>query len=96
VVALDISGIVYECDGSTIRAVVGDTVYGPSPISSARVLEDASVYLTLGVLHAVLTERAFNILRGVEPLPEAESVADEKPVVSEEVSPPPAKRSRRR
>lgn len=95
-VSLDISGIVYECDGSTLRAVVGDTVYGPSPISSARALEDASVYLTLGTLHVVLTERAFNILRGVEPLPAPVPVAEEKPVVSEEVSLPPAKRPRRR
>lgn len=91
-ISLDISGITYECDGSSILARLGDATYGPTPLSEARRLGDGSVYLTLGVLHAVLTGQAFDILRGEAPMPEPVTTEASE----EQAAPAPTKRSKKK
>jgi len=74
-ISIDISGITYECDGTNLLARVGDAAYGPSPLSSALRIGDGSVYITLGVLHVVLTGQAFDILSGIAPVPVPETTS---------------------
>lgn len=68
-VALNVSGILYECDGHSLLARFSGSTFGPTPLSEALVLGDGSWYLVLGALHTVLTAQAVAILRGLAPLP---------------------------
>jgi len=95
-----ISGITYECDGVSLRASVNDQTFGPTSVADGRRLEDGSVYITLGALHVVLTERAWALLMGW-PVPEAvvdesEKIVEEAPVVEEVAAPAATSRRGRR
>lgn len=79
-----ISGITYECDGVNLRALVNDQTFGPVAVSTARTLENGSVYIVIGSLHVVLTKAAWGLLMGWP----VEEVAEEAPVA--EVSAPAA------
>jgi hypothetical protein len=92
-ISIDISGIVYECDGTQITASANGRTFGPALVASAKVLENGSVYLVLGVLNVVLTKEAFDILLGVAPLPVTEATAPE--AVEDPVIPATKKRTRR-
>jgi len=90
-VSLDVSGIVYECDGTVLRAFASGRAFGPVNVADAKILEDGSVYLMLGELHAVLSAEAFDILLGRSPAP-----TKLEPVEVSEVVAPTTRRSRRK
>ena len=70
-IALNLSGILYECDGAALSARVLATgaAFGPTPLSEASVQADGSWYVVVGDLHSLLSEQAVAILRGLAPLP---------------------------
>lgn len=74
--SLEVSGILYECDGSTITASANGRTFGPGLVSDARTVESGMVYLVIGELHVVLTRLAFDILRGVAVAPQEEQVVE--------------------
>ena len=87
--SLELSGVLYECDGSTITASANGRTFGPGLVSEARTVENDMVYLVIGELHVVLTRLAFDILRGVAVAPQVEQVVEsvaveEAPVAVEE------------
>ena len=103
--SLEISGILYECDGVSITASANGRTFGPGLIASARTVENDMAYLVIGELHVVLTRLAFDILRGVAVAPQVEQVveaapevvepaAEEESVVATTVAPTPLKRRR--
>jgi hypothetical protein len=83
--SLEVSGILYECDGSSITASANGRTFGPGLLSNARTTEDDMVYLVIGELHVVLTRLAFDILRGVAVAPQVEQVVEVAPEVVEQV-----------
>jgi hypothetical protein len=68
--SLEVSGVLYECDGVTITASANGRTYGPGLVANARIVEHDMVYLVLGELHVVLTRLAFDILLGVPGAPQ--------------------------
>jgi hypothetical protein len=82
-----ISGITYECDGVTLRALVNDQTFGPVGVSTARTLENGAVYIVIGALHVVLTEQAWALLMGWPvsevAVDEPEKIVEEAPVAEE-------------
>jgi hypothetical protein len=84
--SLEVSGILYECDGSTITASANGRTFGPGLVSNARVLENGMVYLVIGELHVVLTSLAFDILRGVAVAPQEEPVGEAAAEAAEAVA----------
>ena len=81
--SLEISGILYECDGVSITASANGRTFGPGLIAGARTVENDMAYLVIGELHVVLTRLAFALLRGVAVAPQVEQVAEAAPEVVE-------------
>jgi hypothetical protein len=75
-----ISGITYECDGVNLRALANDQTFGPAAVSTARTLENGSVYIVIGALHVVLTKAAWALLMGWPAEEVVEEAAPEAPV----------------
>lgn len=92
-ISLLLSGVRYDCDGTSISATLGEQTFGSCRIADAKLLDSGSYYMTFGPLHAVLTQEAVAILRGEAPLPETvEAAPSEAETPSEEPAPKPKRK----